>query len=180
MSPAAVPFELHSQAIRPDCTCPRGWCGGAISGRSDAACPWHRPDRERGPVTEQWHPLERCPEVRHIGRAWSGNELEAECPCPKSACGLAIEQFADPECEQHHPSAAKTMRQRHSPARCPGAHPVPVPPQLTPREQADRRIRSLVRLREQEERQAAALEHTRQLIRDEQDRLTELAAKLTR
>ncbi|MFC1405815.1 MULTISPECIES: hypothetical protein [Streptacidiphilus] len=175
----AVPIELHAHSNYPDCTCPRGWCGGPLGGRADAACPWHRPDREGDPITEQWHPLERCPELRHIGRAWSGNEHEADCPCPKSACGLVIEQLADPGCP-HHPSAAKTMRQRHAAHRCPGPHPRPLLPQLTPRQQADRRIRALARLREQEERQAAALERTRQLLRTEQDRLTQLADRLTR
>ncbi|AVO25157.1 hypothetical protein KHQ84_gp157 [Rhodococcus phage Finch] len=52
----------------------------------------------------------------HVGRRWSGTELEDECPCHQAECGLVDQP--DPECEQHHMN--KTMRQIHSAEGCPG------------------------------------------------------------
>lgn len=59
----------------------------------------------------------------HIGRSWAGmgDPLERDCPCPKAACGLVIEDQADRACGQHPPSRAQTMRQRHPADRCPAA-----------------------------------------------------------
>ncbi|MFD0332254.1 hypothetical protein ACFQZC_38680 [Streptacidiphilus monticola] len=48
---------------------------------------------------------------------------EEACPCPKAPCGLVDEPSADPDCRQHHPKYARTMRQAHHPDRCPGPHP---------------------------------------------------------
>lgn len=55
----------------------------------------------------------------HIGRGWTGNSLEQDCPCPKAACGLVktIEPLYNNGCEQH--SGMKTLRQIHSEENCP-------------------------------------------------------------
>lgn len=63
-------------------------------------------------------------EPHHSGRSWSGNELEAECPCPKEACGLVDLSRAVPECTQHPITRGKTMRQGHPADKCP-ALPMP-------------------------------------------------------
>lgn len=57
----------------------------------------------------------------HMGRSWVGHPLEDECPCPKTACGLVDLQHVDESCEQHPLDRAKTMRQGHPPADCPGS-----------------------------------------------------------
>jgi len=59
----------------------------------------------------------------HIGRSWPGmgNEIEAECPCPKAPCGLVDPDKAHPDCEHHPLSRPKTMRQGHRADRCPAA-----------------------------------------------------------
>lgn len=57
----------------------------------------------------------------HIGRSWLGHPLEDDCPCGKAACGLVDSDLIDPDCPQHALTAAKTMRQMHTPADCPGA-----------------------------------------------------------
>jgi hypothetical protein len=56
--------------------------------------------------------------VTHMGRSWSGSELEDECPCPKAPCGLVPSDTVDPKCDQHAPERCKTMRQVHSSAVC--------------------------------------------------------------
>lgn len=56
----------------------------------------------------------------HVGRSWTGHRLEDGCPCSKGACGLAAEPF-DPTCLQHPQARAKTIRQGHRAADCPGA-----------------------------------------------------------
>jgi hypothetical protein len=57
----------------------------------------------------------------HMGRSWTGNVLEKDCPCPKAACGLVAGWSED--CDQHRPSASRTMRQVHTLARCPAYVP---------------------------------------------------------
>jgi hypothetical protein len=56
----------------------------------------------------------------HVGRSWTGHEIEDECPCPKEPCGLIDQSRAVPECLQHPINRVKTLRQGHSPADCPG------------------------------------------------------------
>ena len=55
----------------------------------------------------------------HVGRSWTGHQLEDDCPCEKAACGLVA--YADPDCPEHDPQAMKTMRQGHKSESCPGA-----------------------------------------------------------
>lgn len=59
----------------------------------------------------------------HVGRSCPGmtNDIEANCPCLKAACGLVIQDEITEACGQHHWSAAKTMRQSHPADACPGA-----------------------------------------------------------
>ncbi len=54
----------------------------------------------------------------HMGRAWSGHEIEDACPCRKEPCGL-VGDGADPECPQHGPQFARTMRSGHYADECP-------------------------------------------------------------
>lgn len=54
----------------------------------------------------------------HIGRSWSGNRLEKDCPCVNAACGLV--SIPSEDCDQHHYTATKTMRQIHDVDNCPG------------------------------------------------------------
>ncbi|GGY88786.1 hypothetical protein CP967_31260 [Streptomyces nitrosporeus] len=54
----------------------------------------------------------------HIGRSWTGHEIEDDCPCPQVSCGLVdVEAVAD-ECEHHPPLCAKSMRQGHHAEDC--------------------------------------------------------------
>ena len=53
----------------------------------------------------------------HIGRSWTGHEIEDDCPCPKGVCGLVATIIDD--CPQHSRLAAKTIRQSHHAAACP-------------------------------------------------------------
>lgn len=57
----------------------------------------------------------------HIGRSFLGMaaDIEAACPCPKAPCGLVVQDEVTKACDQHHWSAAKTMRQSHPAAECP-------------------------------------------------------------
>ncbi|MBZ6290354.1 hypothetical protein KVH30_02050 [Streptomyces olivaceus] len=75
------------------------------------------------------------PTTRHIGRSFRGMsaDIEAACPCPKAPCGLVVEDGVTEACDQHHWSAAKTMRQSHPADQCP-ASAVPVPPTVPPAE----------------------------------------------
>lgn len=54
----------------------------------------------------------------HVGRAWSGTDIEDACPCPQEPCGLVRMGTADPSCEQHQP--IQTVRQVHAGSKCPG------------------------------------------------------------
>ncbi|MFE2994135.1 hypothetical protein ACFXG4_03875 [Nocardia sp. NPDC059246] len=56
----------------------------------------------------------------HIGRSWSGTQLEDTCPCPKAPCGLVDDMNVDPDCGQHPYSRSKTIRQSHPADECPG------------------------------------------------------------
>lgn len=52
----------------------------------------------------------------HVGRAWSGTEVEDDCPCHQAECGLV--DAPDPGCDQHR--MTKTMRQIHGAEVCTG------------------------------------------------------------
>lgn len=57
----------------------------------------------------------------HIGRSWTGHELEDGCPCIKAPCGLVdirATELADIQCDQHRVEAAKTIRQMHPASAC--------------------------------------------------------------
>ncbi len=56
--------------------------------------------------------------VWHIGRAWTGHEIEDTCPCPKASCGLVEQRSLTGGCDQHN--GTKTTRQGHPAERCPG------------------------------------------------------------
>lgn len=58
----------------------------------------------------------------HIGRAFTGTDIERACPCPKAPCGLVPEEEAVPECVHHHIQHAPSIRQGHLPQHCAGAH----------------------------------------------------------
>jgi hypothetical protein len=60
-------------------------------------------------------PVAAQPRLWHMGRAWSGHEIEDACPCEQEPCGLVA--TPDPECVQH--SRAKTIRQSHPAESCP-------------------------------------------------------------
>lgn len=53
----------------------------------------------------------------HIGRAWSGHDIEDECPCSQGPCGLVLQDKTDPNCGQH--ASTKTTRQGHPENECP-------------------------------------------------------------
>ncbi len=58
--------------------------------------------------------------VLHVGRAWSGTDLEDGCPCVKAPCGLVVSSGTAADCPEHgwlHPP--KTLRQGHPVERCP-------------------------------------------------------------
>ena len=55
----------------------------------------------------------------HMGRGWNGHAVEDGCPCPQEACGLVAEESVDPTCPEHPWVAQKSMRQSHTPDRCP-------------------------------------------------------------
>jgi hypothetical protein len=61
----------------------------------------------------------RAAEHFHFGRSWTGHALEDECPCAKAPCGL-VDSTEVEECPQHSWWAAKTIRQMHAAADCPG------------------------------------------------------------
>lgn len=55
----------------------------------------------------------------HVGRSWHGHRIEDDCPCPKAACGLVLQDTVVEACGQHHWSACQTIRQSHPADRCP-------------------------------------------------------------
>jgi hypothetical protein len=64
----------------------------------------------------------------HIGRHWPsgyrknnvGATIEDNCPCEVEPCGLVSYDKIDPDCPQHGPMAAKTIRTSHAAEDCPG------------------------------------------------------------
>lgn len=56
----------------------------------------------------------------HVGRSWTGHELEDACPCPQESCGLVALPGQNNDCPQHGFTAGKTMRQAHRAEDCPG------------------------------------------------------------
>lgn len=55
----------------------------------------------------------------HVSRSWHGpGILEESCPCPKELCGFVQVDKADPNCTEHPPERAKTIRDSHSPKEC--------------------------------------------------------------
>ncbi len=57
--------------------------------------------------------------AQHVGRSWSGTEIEDGCPCPKAPCGLVVGlRVYGGDSEQH--TAAKTIPQAHAAEPCPG------------------------------------------------------------
>ncbi|MER5482953.1 hypothetical protein ABT024_07015 [Streptomyces sp. NPDC002812] len=54
----------------------------------------------------------------HVGRSWSGHEIEDHCPCPKAPCGLVRQETTVEECDEHYFLNARAMRQSHTPAAC--------------------------------------------------------------
>jgi hypothetical protein len=59
----------------------------------------------------------------HYGRSWTGHLIEDECMCEQAPCGLVTGEFIWPDCPQHSPKAAKTMRQGHQADKCPEEKP---------------------------------------------------------
>lgn len=59
----------------------------------------------------------------HVGRSFSGNEIEQTCGCPLTACGLVDTLDLSPECEHHPFSRGKTLRQGHRAEHCPALSP---------------------------------------------------------
>lgn len=55
----------------------------------------------------------------HVGRSWSGHEIEDACPCPQVPCGLVDVQEAVDECGHHPALRCKSMRQGHPAEDCP-------------------------------------------------------------
>jgi hypothetical protein len=55
----------------------------------------------------------------HVGRSWTGHDIEDNCPCPKAPCGLVDVQNVADECEHHPVLRAKSMRQGHPAEDCP-------------------------------------------------------------
>lgn len=60
------------------------------------------------------------PRTLHIGRSWTGHEIEDECPCPQTVCGLIDVTQTVPECEHHPVDRAQSVRQGHYSDECPG------------------------------------------------------------
>lgn len=55
----------------------------------------------------------------HVGRSWTGHEIEDGCPCPQAPCGLVDVRDAVSDCGHHPVLRAKSMRQGHRAADCP-------------------------------------------------------------
>lgn len=60
------------------------------------------------------------PDHQHVGRAFTGHDVEDECPCPKEPCQLVNLADAHPDCAQH--TGTKTIRQAHLASQCPGGN----------------------------------------------------------
>ena len=80
------------------------------------------PDHRGGGVVRTADQLraEAAAVVLHIGRSWSGTDLEDGCPCVKAPCGLVVLSGTAPDCREHgYVDGPKTMRQGHPVERCP-------------------------------------------------------------
>jgi hypothetical protein len=53
----------------------------------------------------------------HVGRDWTGHEIEDSCPCPKGPCGLVHGPLDT--CPEHGVSHTRTIRQAHHASTCP-------------------------------------------------------------
>ncbi|WP_042426764.1 hypothetical protein [Streptacidiphilus anmyonensis] len=113
----------------------------------------------------------------HIGRAWGDTEIEDACPCPQEACGLIDPVRAVPECDQHGPGTAKTMRQGHGADECPGPRPKITPLEAL-RQRADQARTNLHRLGAMERRQVRELRFTRERITSAQAELLRMVDEL--
>ncbi|MEU3285600.1 hypothetical protein [Streptomyces longwoodensis] len=59
--------------------------------------------------------------MTHIGRSFGGpGHIEATCPCDLAPCGLVDTDSVSNECDQHPPTACKTIRTGHPAEDCPG------------------------------------------------------------
>ena len=54
----------------------------------------------------------------HVGRHWTGCDIEDRCPCDQAPCGLVISGRTDPTCIMH--AAGRSLRQGHPAGECPG------------------------------------------------------------
>lgn len=57
----------------------------------------------------------------HIGRSWSGHEIEDECPCVQEPCGLVRRSDVNDACLHHPTERVQTVRQAHPAELCPDA-----------------------------------------------------------
>ncbi len=64
--------------------------------------------------------VEAAATVWHIGRTWTGHDIEDGCPCGKAPCGLVDQAAIDTTCGEHPLTRAKSLRQGHPADRCPG------------------------------------------------------------
>jgi len=55
----------------------------------------------------------------HMTRGCGPSDLETGCLCPKEACGYVDSARANPNCAQHGPNQARTMRSTHLSTDCP-------------------------------------------------------------
>lgn len=55
----------------------------------------------------------------HVTRGTGPSHLEANCPCPKEACGAVDSARAVDACTQHPAARARTMRNIHLASECP-------------------------------------------------------------
>jgi hypothetical protein len=55
----------------------------------------------------------------HVGRAWSGHQIEDACPCPQAPCRLVSTAVTDASCEHHPVFRARSLRQGHAAEDCP-------------------------------------------------------------
>lgn len=100
----------------------------------------------------------------HIGRSFDGHPLEDACPCPQEPCGLIDVSRIDPTCGQHSLAAGKTIRQSHTPERCPVTAPTSPKPH-TPSDPNDLRT-ALTKLADEHDAQTgpyARILHTAQI-----------------
>lgn len=125
-----------SQRLRRRCITVTCECGSYLLGEDDTEASTHFRSRaavsnyirSRGlalgsngllPCTSVHETSDPAPALDlHIGRAWSGNAVEAQCPCPKSACGLIRAADVLDSCMEHADKAGKSILQLHSAQAC--------------------------------------------------------------